>query len=296
MYDLIIVGAGPAGLTAGIYALRANLKVLMFERESIGGQISSSPLVENYPGFISISGAELSNNLYEQYMNLGGELELEEVVSIKPGKEKIITTDFGKYKAKAIIIATGAKHKMLGINREEELVGKGISYCATCDGAFYKEKIVAVIGGASSAVTNAIYLSSIAKKVYLIYRKSELRCESILKERLESHHNIEIKYNTIVTKLIGADELEAIELNNSEKLDVDGVFISIGVDPNTEIIKDLLPLNNDNYVSSLDTKTNIEGIFVAGDVRDKDLRQLTTATSDGSIAATYAIDYIRSLK
>ena len=296
MYDLIIIGAGPAGLTAGIYALRANLKVIIFERETIGGQISSSPLVENYPGFASISGAELSNNLYEQYTKLGGEIELEEVLEIKPGKEKTVITDGGKYTAMAIIIATGAKHRSLGLDREEEFIGRGISYCATCDGAFFKDKVVAVIGGASSAVTNAIYLASIAKKVYLIYRKSSLRCEKVLLDRLEKLNNVEIKYNSEVTKLIGDSSLSAIEINDSEILDVDGVFVSIGMDPNIDLINDILPLTEQNYVISGDTKTNLEGIFVAGDVRNKDIRQLTTAVSDGSLAATYAIDYIRSTK
>ena len=296
MYDLIIIGAGPAGLTAGIYALRANLKVIIFERETIGGQISSSPLVENYPGFTSISGVELANNLFEQYTKLGGEIELEEVLSITPGSEKIVITDSGEYKAHTIIVATGGKHKSLGIDRESELVGRGLSYCATCDGAFYKDKVVAVIGGASSAATNAIYLSNIAKTVYLIYRRSELRCEDILKERLEECNNVKIIYDTIITKLIGNDELEAIELNNNKKLIVDGVFVSVGMNPNIELVKEFLPLNEENYITSSDTKTSFDGIFVAGDVRDKELRQLTTATSDGSIAAMHAIEYIRSLK
>lgn len=296
MYDIIIIGAGPAGLTAGIYALRANLKVLIIEKESIGGQISTSPLVENYPGYKSISGLELSNSMYEQYNALGGELEVDEVTKIKKDDDFTVTTEYDEYRAKSIIIATGAKHRHLNIDREEDFIGKGISYCATCDGAFFKDKIVAVIGGASTAVTSAIYLSNIAKKVYLIYRKSKLKCEDILKTRLDELENVEIIYNSEVTKLIGKDVIEGLVLNDSDTIEVDGVFISIGMEPNTKFVEKLIPITEDNYIDSLDTKTNIEGIFVAGDVRKKDLRQLTTAVSDGSLAATYAIDYIRSTK
>lgn len=296
MYDIIIIGAGPAGLTAGIYALRANLKVLIIEKESIGGQISSSPLVENYPGYKSISGLELSNSMYEQYNALGGELEVDEVTKIKKDDDFTVTTEYDEYRAKSIIIATGAKHRHLNIDREEDFIGKGVSYCATCDGAFFKDKIVAVIGGASTAVTSAIYLSNIAKKVYLIYRKSKLKCEDILKTRLDKLENVEIIYNSEVTKLIGKDVIEGLVLNDSDTIEVDGVFISIGMEPNTKFVEELIPITEDNYIDSLDTKTNIEGIFVAGDVRKKDLRQLTTAVSDGSLAATYAIDYIRSTK
>ena len=296
MYDIIIIGAGPAGLTAGIYALRANLKVLIIEKESIGGQISTSPLVENYPGYKSISGLELSNSMYEQYNALGGELEVDEVTKIKKDDDFTVTTEYDEYRAKSIIIATGAKHKHLNIDREEDFIGKGLSYCATCDGAFFKDKIVAVIGGASTAVTSAIYLSNIAKKVYLIYRKSKLKCEDILKTRLDKLENVEIIYNSEVTKLIGKDVIEGIVLNDSDTIEVDGVFVSIGMEPNTKFVEKLIPITDDNYIDSLDTKTNIEGIFVAGDVRKKDLRQLTTAVSDGSLAATYAIDYIRSTK
>lgn len=296
MYDIIIIGAGPAGLTAGIYALRANLKVLIIEKESIGGQISSSPLVENYPGYKSISGLELSNSMYEQYNALGGELEVDEVTKIKKDDDFTVTTEYDEYRAKSIIIATGAKHRHLNIDREEDFIGKGVSYCATCDGAFFKDKIVAVIGGASTAVTSAIYLSNIAKKVYLIYRKSKLKCEDILKTRLDKLENVEIIYNSEVTKLIGKDVIEGLVLNDSDTIEVDGVFVSIGMEPNTKFVEELIPITEDNYIDSLDTKTNIEGIFVAGDVRKKDLRQLTTAVSDGSLAATYAIDYIRSTK
>jgi len=293
MYDLIIIGAGPAGLTAAIYAQRANLKTLILEKETIGGQISSSPLVENYPGFKQISGMELSNNFFEQAISLGADFEIEEVLKIENGKTKKVITDQNTYECKSIIIATGAHHRKLGLENEEELIGKGVHYCATCDGAFYKDKTVAVIGGANTAVTSAIYLSSICKKVYLIYRKDVLKCEKTLLEKVKSKENVEIIYNTNVTKLIG-NPLEKIELNNSEELTVDGMFVCIGAEPKTVELENL-PIDGNGYIISEDCLTNIEGIFVAGDVRTKEIRQVTTATADGAVAALAACRYIDGL-
>jgi len=292
MYDLIIIGAGPAGLTAAIYAQRANLKTLILEKETIGGQISSSPLVENYPGFKQISGMELSNNFFEQAISLGADFEIEEVLKIENGKTKKVITDQNTYECKSIIIATGAHHRKLGLENEEELIGKGVHYCATCDGAFYKDKTVAVIGGANTAVTSAIYLSSICKKVYLIYRKDVLKCEKTLLEKVKSKENVEIIYNTNVTKLIG-NPLEKIELNNSEELTVDGMFVCIGAEPKTVELENL-PIDGNGYIISEDCLTNIEGIFVAGDVRTKEIRQVTTATNDGTVAASFAIKYLET--
>lgn len=299
MYDVIIIGAGPAGLTAGIYLQRANLKTLILEKETIGGQISSSPKVENYPGFISISGSELSNNLYEQAIKLGAVIELEEALKIEDGITKKVITDSGTYECKAIIIATGAKYRNLNLPKETDLIGRGIHFCTTCDGAFYKEKTVAVIGGANTAVINAIYLSDICKKVYLIYRKGELRAEEELKKELNTKNNVEIIYNTVVTKLIGEDSLEKIEIDENgtkRSLELDGMFISAGMDASTEVATDILPKNKDNYIIADDCKTSKKGFFVAGDCREKMVRQLTTATADGTIAATCAIDYLKTLK
>lgn len=298
MYDLIIIGAGPAGLTAGIYARRANLKTLVLEKENIGGQISSSPLVENYPGFSQVSGAELSNNFFEQAINLGIDFEIEEVQSIRDGEIKTVKTDMGEYQAKSIIIATGAHHKVLGLDKESDLIGKGIHFCATCDGPFYKDKAVAVVGGGNNAVGNAIYLSGICSKVFLIVRRDKLRCDKVLADRINAIDNVEIYYQSQISDFVG-EELEKIEVSKAGKkifLDVDGVFISIGLIPNTDFIKNLISTNNDGYIDSKDCITNLEGIFVAGDCRTKEVRQLTTAVNDGTIAATRAIDYITNWK
>lgn len=293
MYDLIIIGAGPAGLTAGIYARRANLKTLILEKETIGGQISSSPLVENYPGFVSITGAELSNNFFEQAINLGVDFEIEEVLSIEDGETKKIVTDSNVYECRSIIIACGAKYRRLGLEHEEELIGNGIHFCATCDGAFYKDKTVAVIGGGNTAVQNALYLSSICKNVYLIYRKDKLKAEKTLIEKIQNQNNIEILYNSTITKLMGSP-LEKVIINETKELSIEGLFISIGLEPNTNIINNLLDKDNNNYIVSSDCTTKRDGIFVAGDCRQKEVRQVTTATNDGTIAATLAIKYIEN--
>ena len=294
MYDLIIIGAGPAGLTAGIYASRANLKTLILEKESIGGQIASSPLVENYPGLKSVSGAKLANNFFEQALDLGVYFEIEEVLKIEDGDIKKVITDSNSYETKSIIIATGSTHKRLGLKNEEELIGNGIHFCASCDGAFYKNKKVAVIGGANSAVLNAIYLSSLCKTVYLIYR-NELKCEKTLIERLKTKTNIKLIPKSIVTKYIG-NPLEKIILNEKEELEVDGLFISIGMNANTKLVNNLLNINESNYIVSNECITNKKGIFVAGDCREKTVRQVTTATNDGTIAANLAIRYLEEEK
>lgn len=297
IYDIIIVGAGPAGLTAAIYALRSNKKVLLLEKETIGGQMSSSPLIENYPGFLSISGSELANNLYSQVLELGGEVELEEVLSIEFGEIKTITTDMGKYEARAIILATGAKYRKLGLEKEDEFIGKGISFCVACDGAFYRDKTVAVIGGGNSAVINAITLSDICEKVYVVQNLDKLSAEASLINKLNEKKNIEIIYNATVQEIIADNNLKGIiiSINNTEKrkLEIDGMFISIGLVPQNEFIKDTVTLDNYGYIKSdAECVTNIEGVFVAGDCRTKNVRQITTATADGSIAAINAVKYL----
>lgn len=296
MYDIIIIGCGPAGMTSAIYALRANKKVLILESEGIGGQIASSPLVENYPGFKQISGSELSNNLYEQVVNLGGIVELETVIEIKDGTIKEVITEDNKYTCKSIIVATGSKHRLLGLNKEEEFIGNGISFCVSCDGAFYKNKIVAVIGGGNSAIINALALSELCKKVFIIQNLENLTAEKTLVDRLNTKKNVEIICNSNVKELLGDEELEGIIINSNnidKKIELDGMFISIGLIPQTDIIKDLLKLNNYRYIESNDDcATNVAGIFVAGDCRNKKIRQLTTAISDGTIAAISAINYL----
>lgn len=298
-YDIIIIGCGPAGMTSAIYALRSGKSVLILEKESIGGQIASSPLVENYPGYSSISGAELSNNLYEQVLNLGGQIELEEVIEIKVGKEKEVITNDNSYTASAIIIATGAKHRLLGLPNEQELIGNGIHFCVSCDGAFYKDKTVCVIGGGNSAVINALTLSDICKNVIVVQDLSDLTAEKKLANKLKDKKNVEIHYNSKVKEIIGENELKAIVIENvlEQEIETDGMFISIGLVPESDFIKNLIKVNNYNYIESDNScNTNIEGIFVAGDVRSKKVRQLTTAVNDGTIAAIEAMEYIDNLK
>jgi len=292
MYDTIIIGAGPAGLTAAIYIARANKKVLVLEKETIGGQMASSPLIENYPGYIAISGSQLANNMYEQLSNLGVEIELEEVKEIKDGNIKQIITLDNTYEAKTVIIATGSKYRLLGLEKEEELIGKGIHFCVACDGAFYKDKCVAVIGGGNSAVINAITLADLCKKVYIIQNLDNLTCEEALSNKLKEKENIEIITSSIVTKINGEDELESIEINNNKEITLDGMFISIGLVPQSEFVKDILPVNKYGYIESNNCITNTPGIFVAGDCRDKQVRQVTVATSDGTIAAINAINFL----
>lgn len=296
MYDVIIVGAGPAGITAGIYAKRANLKTIIFEKETIGGQISSSPLVENFPGFHSISGANIANNLYEQAESLDIPIEIEEVLNITPGKPNKVVTDCGEYETKTIIIATGSKYRLLGLPNEIDLIGKGIHFCTSCDGAFFKDKDIAIIGGGNTAVTNAIYMANLSKKVFLINIGDRLTCEKTLEDKVKQLDNVEIILNTGVKEILGSEELEGIILTNDQKLNISGMFISIGMSAQTDMIKDTIELNEQKYVVSDDCSTNKDGIFVAGDCRTKDVRQLTTAVADGTIAAISAMKYIENNK
>ena len=292
MYDIIIVGAGPAGLTAALYALRANKKVIIFEAKSYGGQIINANKVENYPGIQSISGFDYATNLYNQVKDLGAEFKFETVINIT--KEKKVTTNKGTYQAKSIILATGAENRKLNIEREQEFIGKGISYCATCDGNFYKNKTVAVVGGGNTALEDAIYLSNLAEKVYLIHRRDEFRGEKKYSDELKEKSNVELILNSNVVKLIGEEKLQAIVVKdneeNTKEVKVDGLFIAVGQAPKNEIFTNIIELDSKGYIISNDgVHTNVEGIYVAGDTRVKELRQLTTAVSDGSIAATTAI-------
>ena len=295
MYDVIIIGGGPAGIKAGIYCVRAGLKTLILEKDCIGGQIASSPLVENYPGTPEISGLELANRFEKQAEDLDVQIEYEEVIEIVPGKVKKVVTDYNNYECKAIIVATGAKHRLLGLEDEKRLICSGISFCTACDGAFYKEKDVAVVGGGNTAAVNAIYLSNICHKVYLIVRKDKMRCDLTLRKKIKTIDNIEILYNSVVTKLIGDEKLTEIIYQTKDEensLPIEGLFLSIGLDAQTELVKDKLTLTDDNYVQSDDCSTSEDGIFVAGDCREKMLRQLTTATSDGAICATKVVKYL----
>lgn len=289
IFDSIIIGGGPSGLTAAIYLLRANKKVLILEKESIGGQISSSPLVENYPGYESISGSELANNMYDQVIKLGGQIELEEVISVD--KNTVTTTD-NIYHTKTIIIASGCIPRKLNINNEENLIGNGIHFCVSCDGAFYKDKIVAVIGGGNSAIINAIALSDICKKVYIIQNLDKLTAENNLVDLLNKKKNIEIILHKEVKEYIGEEELSGIILNDGQELKLDGLFLSIGQVPNSGIYKNFLNINDDGYIISDDCSSSFDNIFISGDIRTKKVRQITTATSDGTICALNVINYL----
>lgn len=300
MYDVIIIGAGTAGLTAAIYSARAGKRVIVIEGSTIGGQIATSPRVENYPGIMQISGMEFSDRLFEQATALGVELEIDTVVGITDnGGIKTVTTEYGSFEGKAVIIATGVKHRKLGANGEDKYSGRGVSYCAICDGAFYKDKTVAVIGGGSSALISADLLSDGCEKVYLIHRRSEFRGEEKILSGLRAKANVEIVCDTVVDEIFGDEKVTGVTLRNvsTEKIknvSLDGVFVSVGQAPENAAFSSLVELDEYGYiVAGEDTKTSSEGIFAAGDCRTKAIRQLTTAAADGAVAALAVCDYLR---
>lgn len=295
--DIVIVGAGTAGLTAAIYALRAGKTVLVTEGEGFGGQITSSPRVENYPGIASVSGSEFADNLVSQAMELGADVELERVIKIVDGKMKTVITDSNSYSCKAVILATGARHRPLGVDGESELAGRGVSYCAVCDGAFYKEKNVAVVGGGDSALQSALFLSSYCKSVTLIHRRDEFKGEKALVKKISERENIKTLMNTRVVKLIGGEELDGIKIATGDEepysIPLDGVFVAVGQMPDNEQFKDIADLDDYGYIAADEScKTKTAGVFVAGDCRTKEVRQLTTAAADGAVAALAACNYI----
>ena len=297
MYDIIIIGGGPAGLTAALYAKRANKSVLVIEKATFGGQITYSPKVENIPGFLSLSGNEFAEKMIEQVLEQGADVEMAEVTGISKNDNFIVHTDNGDITSKSVIIATGAKHRMLGLPREEQFVGEGISFCAVCDGAFYEGKTVAVIGGGNSALQEAILLSDLAKKVYVVQNLEFLTGEEKLQEQLKAKDNVEVILGTVVKELLGDSELVGIKVENNSgearTLDIDGMFVAIGLVPQNEPFAEYIALNNWGYAEAgEDCKTNCNGIFVAGDCRSKRIRQVATAAADGAIAALAAVDYI----
>ena len=302
MYDIIIVGAGPAGLTAAIYAARGRKKTLVLEASNYGGQIINTLDIENYPVNAHISGYDFATKLYNQAKDLGAEIVFEKVIDIQNSSDyKSIITNKSSYQAKSVIIATGADNRKLGIDKEDELIGKGVSYCATCDGSFYKNMDVAVVGGGNTALEEALYLSDIAKNVYLIHRRDVFRADEYLIDKIHNKSNIKLVLNSTIEKLNAVDKLESIEIKNGEnvlqEIKVSGLFVAVGRIPENQNFAKLINLNEAGYViASEDCHTNIEGIFVAGDNRVKLLRQLVTATSDGAIAATEAIKYINRNK
>lgn len=302
MTDVIIIGAGPAGLTAAIYAQRAGKSVMLLEAKIYGGQIVNTPDIENYPGIKHISGFEYAQELYEQAMSFGAEFKMEAALRIEDkGDYKIVKTANGDYEAKAVILATGAKNRPLGIEREADMVGKGVSYCATCDGMFYRGKRVAVNGGGNTAIEDAEFLSNVAEKVYVIHRRDEFRADAKDVERLKAKENVEFVLNSTVKSLVGDDKLTAIEVENKETgdvttIEIDGLFIAIGQMPDNKAFADVAELDSKGYIQAGEScKTETPGVFTAGDCRTKEVRQLTTAAADGAIAALAAAQYIATL-
>lgn len=300
MYDIIIIGAGPAGMTAALYALRADKSVLLLEKENFGGQITFSPRLENYPSIIEISGNAFAQKLLEQVMTHGANIELAEATEICDlGDRKLVKTNYGDFEGKAVIIATGSKHRHLGLEGEEELIGEGISFCAVCDGAFFAGKDVAVIGGGNTALQEAVMLSDICNKVTLIQNLSFMTGEKKLLAILEKKANVSMIFDTVVTELHSENSsLTGISLKNTKtdetsELKLDGMFVAIGQVPENEAFKNITAINDYGYIiADEDCLTDTKGVFVAGDCRTKKIRQVTTASADGAVAALAACRYV----
>ncbi len=303
MYDLVVIGAGAAGMTSALYALRNGKKVLVLESESLGGQIANSPRLENYPSIKEISGEQFADNLFEQITFHGADLEIEKAVDIVKTDDKIfhIKTEFNEYEAKSVIIASGVKHKHLRTKSDrEDLVGRGVYYCAICDGAFYKDREVAVIGDANTALQYSLLLSSYCKKVYVYTLFDKFFGDAMLIKALRAKENIEVRPNTSVIDFIGEDELKAIEYKdkdgNTKTHEIPAVFVAIGQIPDNKAFSKVVDLDQNGYIIADEScKTKTEGLFVAGDCRTKAVRQVATAVADGAIAATNASIYLESL-
>ncbi len=287
MYDVIIVGMGIGGITAGIYAKRANLNVLLLDKSAPGGLLNNIDLISNYPGFIDIKGPELANYLFNQVKSMEIPYKLEEVTNIEVNDDtKIVTTNKDTYEARNVIIATGTYPKYLGLDNEKELLGRGLSTCALCDGTFYKDKDIAVVGNGNSALQESLYLAKLAKKVYLLNRKDSFKGEEYLQDKVKKTENIEIKYNVSISKYNEANnKIESIELSNNEVLEVSGVFIYIGYKANSDLVKDLDITNEEGrIITDGNCETKIKGLYAVGDVNDKGIYQLITAANDGVLA------------
>ena len=301
MYDIVIVGAGPAGLTAAIYGRRAAKSVLVLEAKAWGGQIINTPDIENYPVVAHISGFDFANDLYNQATALGAEVRLERVTQVQDlGDRKLVTTNRGEYEARTIIIATGSENRKLGVEGETGLIGRGVSYCATCDGNFFRKKDVAVVGGGNTALEDALYLADLANKVYLIHRRDQFRGEEATVARLKERDNVEFVYNSNVTRLIAEKRLTAVEVTNKldgsvRTIQVKGLFVAVGRIPENGPFAQLLDLDPAGYAASGENcHTKTPGVFVAGDNRAKEVRQLVTAAADGAVAATEAVKYLNA--
>jgi len=302
LFDLIIIGGGPAGLTAGIYAKRAGIDTVLIEKSLPGGIITTTDRVENYPGFPDgISGMELGQRLEDQAKRFGLDIVFGKAIKLEViNSIKEIYTEEHSYSSKAVIIATGSEPKKLGIPGEETFIGKGVSYCATCDGPFYKDKNVAVIGGGNGALEEALFLTKFAKLVTVIHRRGDLRADKVLQDKAAANPNIFLKLNTVVDEIKGDDKIRSLKLtdtlsNKKASINVDGVFIYAGLKPNTDFIKDIIKLDENGFILT-DEKlaTNIPGVFAAGDIRKKGLRQVVTSVADGAIAVASVKEWLES--
>ena len=304
-YDVIIVGAGPAGLTAAIYARRASKTVLVLEAKAWGGQIINTPDIENYPVVAHISGADFANELYRQATALGAELKLEKVTGVEDfGKTKKIRTTMGEYEAGAVILATGSENRKLGVDREQELTGRGVSYCATCDGNFFRGRDVAVVGGGNTALEDALYLSQLCTKVYIVHRRDQFRGTAALQKSVLATPNIEVVWSHVPVEILGEQKgfikkvtglkVKHAQTGEERTLEVDGVFEAIGVVPTTELFVGQLDMNEQGYLITKpdSTKTNVEGVFAAGDVQDPVFRQAVIAAGTGSMAGIEASRFL----
>ena len=300
IYDVVIIGGGPGGYTAALYASRAGLDTLVIEKFSVGGQMTLTDVIDNFPGFEEgIDGISLGFKMQQSAERFGAKTEYDEVTEVDlKDKIKVIKGASGIYRAKTVIIATGANPRELGVEKEKELTGRGLHYCAHCDGRFYKDKIVAVVGGGNSAAADALYLSGLAKKVYLIHRRDSLRAEKIYHKPLAESDKVEFIWDSVVESILSENRVKGVRVRNLKssqfsETECDGIFVSIGRKPATELFEGQLDLDKYGYVvADESTKTNIEGVFVAGDVRSKPLRQIVTAVSDGATAAHFAEEYI----
>lgn len=300
IYDMLILGGGPAGYTAALYAARAGFDTLLIERMSAGGQMALTGEIENYPGFDEgVDGFTLGMKMQNAAEKFGAKTEYDEVTEVDfSGKIKKVRTVGGEFFGKTVVISTGANPRELGVNGESELVGRGVHYCAHCDGRFYKDKTVAVIGGGNSAVSDALYLSRLAKKVYLIHRRDSLRAEKIFEEALKNADNIEILWNSKVEDFITDGRVTGLKLRSTQsekvsEIECDGVFVSIGRKPATEFLQGIVALDKNGYIiADESTKTEIDGVYAVGDVRTKPLRQIVTAAADGAVAVHFAEEYL----
>ncbi len=300
IYDIIVIGGGPAGLTAAVYARRANKTVLVIEKAVFGGQITFSPKVENIPGFTALSGNEFAEKLVDQVLAQGAEVESAEVLSVTDGEIKTVHTDGGDFEGRALVLATGARHRLIGLENEEHLIGSGISFCAVCDGAFYQGKRVGVVGGGNSALQEALLLADQAKEVTVIQNLDFLTGEKALCDQLAAKDNVRVILGTVVTAVRGKDDLTGVETEKTAdgtraELPLDGLFIAIGLVPQNEAFASLIALDPRGYaVADESCVTGTPGVFVAGDCRTKKIRQVATAASDGAVAALAACDYLDS--